>query len=44
MMYTQTGRLMAIDTVLGEDVLLLERLEVEEGLNRLFTLQARVRA
>jgi type VI secretion system secreted protein VgrG len=27
MMYTQAGRLMAIDTVLGEDVLLLERLE-----------------
>ncbi|KTS37344.1 hypothetical protein NS228_19215, partial [Methylobacterium indicum] len=42
--YTQAGRLMAIDTVLGEDVLLLERLEVEEGLNRLFTIQARVRA
>ncbi len=35
---------MAIDTVLGEDVLLLERLEVEEGINRLFTIQARVRA
>ncbi len=42
--YTQAGRLMAIDTVLGEDVLLLERLEVEEGINRLFTIQARVRA
>ncbi|KMO10903.1 contractile injection system protein, VgrG/Pvc8 family, partial [Methylobacterium platani] len=42
--YTQAGRLMAIDTVLGPDVLLLERLEVEEGINRLFTLQARVRA
>ena len=44
MMCTQAGRLMAIDTVLGEDVLLLERLEVEEGINRLFTIQARVRA
>ncbi|AWN47627.1 type VI secretion system tip protein VgrG [Methylobacterium terrae] len=42
--YTQAGRLMAIDTVLGPDALLLERLEVEEGLNRLFTIQARVRA
>lgn len=42
--YTQAGRLMAIDTVLGEDALLLERFEVEEGINRLFTIQARVRA
>ena len=42
--YTQAGRLMAIDTVLGPDALLLERLEVEEGINRLFTIQARVRA
>ena len=42
--YTQAGRLMAIETVLGEDALLLERFEIEEGINRLFTLQARVRA
>lgn len=42
--YTQAGRLLAIETVLGEDALLLERFEIEEGLNRLFTIQARVRA
>ncbi|HEV2542825.1 MAG TPA: type VI secretion system tip protein TssI/VgrG, partial [Methylobacterium sp.] len=42
--YTQAGRLMAIETVLGEDALLLERFEIEEGINRLFTIQARVRA
>ncbi|WP_210166663.1 type VI secretion system tip protein TssI/VgrG, partial [Methylobacterium sp. Leaf87] len=42
--YTQAGRLLSIATVLGEDALLLERLEVEEGLSALFTLRATVRA
>ncbi|WP_274533793.1 type VI secretion system Vgr family protein, partial [Methylobacterium sp. Leaf112] len=42
--YTQAGRLLSIATVLGEDTLLLERLEVEEGLSALFTLRATVRA
>lgn len=38
MVYTQAGCLMAVETVLGEDALLLERFEIKEGLNRLFTL------
>lgn len=42
--YTQAGRLMAVRTVLGEDALLLERLEVHEGISQLFTIRATVRA
>ncbi len=37
MVYTQASRLMAVETVLGEDAL-LERFEIKEGLNRLSTL------
>lgn len=42
--YAQTGRLLAIEAVLGEDALLLERLEIDEGISQLFTIHATVRA
>jgi type VI secretion system secreted protein VgrG len=31
--YAQAGRLLAIEAVLGEDALLLERLEIDEGIS-----------
>ena len=42
--YVQVGRLLSISTSLGEDVLLLERLEGYEGISSLFEFQATVRA
>lgn len=39
MPYTQANRLLAIDTPLGEDVLLLQGLTGSEGVSRLFTFQ-----
>ncbi len=42
--YTQTGRMMAVATALGSDVLLLEHLDVDEAVNALFTMQLRVKA
>ena len=42
--YTQAGRMMAISTPLGEDVLLLEHLAIDEGINELFTIRAGVKS
>ena len=42
--YTQSGRMMAIATPLGQDVLLLEHLAVDEGINGLFTIAAAVKS
>ena len=42
--YTQADRVIAVETVLGRDALLLERVEVREGLNSLFEIRASVRA
>ena len=42
--YTQAGRMMAIATPLGEDVLLLEHLAIDEAINGLFTIQAQVKS
>src|SRR6266542_4200110 len=39
MMYTQENRLIAIDTPLGEDVLLLQGFTGQEGISRLFSYQ-----
>ena len=40
--YSQTGRLLRIDTPLGEDVLLLERFEGREAISELFAFIALV--
>jgi type VI secretion system secreted protein VgrG len=42
--YTQSGRMMAIATPLGQDVLLLEHLAIDEGVNGLFTIEAAVKS
>ena len=42
--YTQSGRMIAISTPLGEDVLLLEHLAVDEGINGLFSIHASVKS
>ncbi len=42
--YTQSGRMMAIATRLGPDVLLLDGLDVDEGVNGLFTIRATVKS
>ena len=42
--YTQSGRMMAISTPLGEDALLLEHLVVDEAINGLFTIEAGVKS
>ena len=42
--YTQAGRMMAISTRLGQDVLLLDHLDVDEGVNGLFTINAAVKS
>ena len=42
--YTQAGRLLRIDTSLGEDVLMLERFEGEEKISELFAFTAVVRS
>ena len=42
--YTQSGRLLRIDTPLGEDVLLLEKLDGVEEISELFTFTATVRS
>ena len=42
--YVQARRLLAISTSLGEDVLLLERFEGQEGISTLFQFQAAVRS
>ena len=42
--YTQSGRMMAISTPLGEDVLLLEHLAIDEGINGLFSIHASVKS
>ncbi|MCX8255553.1 MAG: type VI secretion system tip protein TssI/VgrG, partial [Beijerinckiaceae bacterium] len=42
--YTQSGRMMAIATPLGQDVLLLEHLAIDEGINGLFTIEAAVKS
>lgn len=42
--YTQAGRMVAISTPLGEDELLLDRLEVDEAINQLFAISAQVKS
>ncbi|MCX8254975.1 Type VI secretion system secreted protein VgrG [Beijerinckiaceae bacterium RH AL1] len=42
--YTQSGRMMAISTPLGQDVLLLDHLAVDEGINDLFAIRASVKS
>ena len=42
--YTQAGRMMAISTPLGQDVLLLEHLAIDEAINGLFTIEAQVKS
>ena len=42
--YSQTGRMMAVETKLGADVLLLHHLEIDERVNALFAIQAAVKA
>jgi len=42
--YTQTGRLLTIDTPLGKDVFLVERFSGQEMVNDLFQFQATIRA
>ncbi|RYB01609.1 contractile injection system protein, VgrG/Pvc8 family [Lichenibacterium ramalinae] len=42
--YTQAGRMMAVSTRLGPDVLLLDGLDVDEMVNGLFTIRATVKA
>ena len=42
--YSQSGRMMAIATKLGEDALLLEQLAIDEAINGLFTIQAQVKS
>lgn len=43
MEYTQDGRVMAITTSLGKDVLLIDSLSVSEGISRLFVMDVQVR-
>ena len=38
--YTQVGRMVAIDTPLGTDQLLLDAVDIHEGVNGLFTIRA----
>jgi type VI secretion system secreted protein VgrG len=38
--YTQVGRMVAIDTPLGTDQLLLDAVDIHEGINGLFTIRA----
>ncbi len=42
--YTQAGRMMAISTPLGQDVLLLDHLAIDEGINELFAIRASVKS
>lgn len=42
--YSQAERVISIETVLGQDALLLERVEVREGISELFEIRASVRA
>ncbi len=42
--YSQSGRMMAVETKLGPDVLLLHHLEIDERVNALFEIQAAVKA
>ena len=42
--YTQAGRMMAISTPLGQDVLLLDHLAIDEGINGLFSIRASVKS
>lgn len=42
--YTQSGRATAIVTPLGEDVLLLKHLAIDEAVNGLFTIEAQVKS
>ncbi len=42
--YSQAGRMMAVETRLGADVLLLIHLEIDERINALFEIEAAVKA
>ena len=42
--YTQAGRMMAISTPLGQDVLLLDHLAIDEAINGLFAIRASVKS
>ena len=42
--YTQSGRMLAISTPLGEDALLLEHVMIDEAINGLFTIEAQVKS
>ena len=42
--YTQAGRMMAISTPLGQDVLLLDHLAIDEGINEMFSIRASVKS
>ena len=42
--YTQTGRMITVSSRLGEDVLLLDRLDIWESINDLFEMHASVRS
>ena len=44
LLYSQAGRMMAVETRLGTDELLLERLEIDESINALFLIRAMVKA
>ena len=42
--YTQVGRMVAINTPLGTDQLLLDGVDIHEGINNLFTIQANAKS